>query len=180
MKAASTYSEEKLIELMLYISEKSFEDQQFGKVKLAKLLFFSDFEAFTKFGSPITGASYCKMQHGPVPQQLFAVQRKMIDAGVAAMAQRKLGTVTQERMVPLRDPDLNRFTANEIALVDRMIDLLRKYNATEVSELSHLWMGWRCANINEVIPYETACLPYDPEPLTEGERAWAKGVAAKL
>ena len=58
---------EKLRELILYICRASESDEAFGKVKLNKLLFFSDFSAYVDLGQSITRQDYKKLKQGPVP-----------------------------------------------------------------------------------------------------------------
>ena len=51
----------KLRELILYICDKSKNHpKKLGMVKLNKILFFSDFTAYLRHGSSITGAKYFK------------------------------------------------------------------------------------------------------------------------
>ena len=41
--------------LMLYLAHRCQEADYFGSTKLCKLLYYSDFTAFARTGSPITG-----------------------------------------------------------------------------------------------------------------------------
>ena len=91
------------------------------------------------------------------------------------MARREYHGRTQQRPVALREPDLEAFSGNEIALVNDVIRDLWEQNATEVSQISPDFMGWHAAAMGEVIPYET--LLVDNSPLTEEEEAWARQVA---
>ena len=50
--------EEKLRELIIYISDKCIDDETFGAVKLNKILYLSDFDHYAKYGIPITGLPY--------------------------------------------------------------------------------------------------------------------------
>ncbi len=62
MTSAKQYEPDdiKLRELVLYLATLSEGDATFGKVKLNKLLFYADFNAYLKFGKPITGHEYQK------------------------------------------------------------------------------------------------------------------------
>lgn len=53
-------NDEKLKELILYITIRSEGDRHFDSDKLKKLLFFSDFLAYLYFGEPITGHEYIR------------------------------------------------------------------------------------------------------------------------
>lgn len=63
---------------------------------------------------------------------------------------------TPRRLVALRDPDLDLFTGQEIALVDRVIDRCRGRNASTLSRISQEADGWRAVAIGDDIPYSTA------------------------
>src|ERR1035437_1475045 len=61
-------NDDKLRELVLYIATASEGDEPFGKVKLNKILFFADFEAYRRFVRSITGHEYQKLAQGPAPR----------------------------------------------------------------------------------------------------------------
>lgn len=146
----------KLGELMLYIADRSTDDPSFGATKLNKVLFFSDFLAYANLGASITGAEYQKLKHGPAPRQLLPIQRELVAAGAASISPQARSSFVQKRLVALRAPDLSRFTAEEIATVDEVLDGLRNATATAVSQLSHKWsLGWKVARLGETIPYNT-------------------------
>lgn len=47
------------------------------------------------------------------------------------------------RLIPQREPRTDVFTADELRLVDEVIETLREMSAAEVSELSHREAGWQ-------------------------------------
>jgi hypothetical protein len=174
----SPESESRFRELILYISEKSATDPKFGATKLNKILYFSDFLAFGRFGKPITGFEYQREKNGPVPKQLLPVRKEMIQRGELALQPVTLtGGRVQHRTVNLRKPNLDVFAADEIALVDSIIEKLRGYTADEVSELSHQMVGWKIADPGESIPYETVFV--SAEPLTEADILRARELLAE-
>ena len=52
----------RLRELVLYVSHKCSNDPTFGATKLNKILFYSDFWSFFRFGEPIAGLRYRNFQ----------------------------------------------------------------------------------------------------------------------
>src|ERR1035438_1799628 len=82
--------QEKLGELIVYISEKSTNDPRFGATKLNKLLYFSDFLAFANFGNPITGAIYRHLKQGPAPRHLEEVRDRLASSGAIEIVERNL------------------------------------------------------------------------------------------
>jgi hypothetical protein len=68
----------RLKELVLYIAERTVEDPDFGRTKVAEMLFCSDVEAYRLFGEPITGARYEKWKRVPFPVHLRAAGRLLV------------------------------------------------------------------------------------------------------
>ena len=173
------YSEKKLRELIIHISVKCADDTYYSATKLNKVLFYSDFLAYKLYGEPITGADYFALPHGPVPRRLLPIRSEMEKAGDIAIQR-----YTQHRVVALRDPEYDIFAAREIALVDKVIDILRDRDAREVSEITHLFLGWRAAmaegeqtDEHVSIPYQTVFVQ-DPI-MDEYEKAYAVELAKK-
>jgi len=167
---AETESDLKLAELILYIARISEGDDTFGSTKLNKILFMADFEAYRKLGSPITGAEYQSLPHGPAPRRLMPVMEKLCESGSAAVRIEQRFGYEQKRPIALREPDLSLFSADEIALVDRIVRLLWGFTARDVSELSHRFIGWQLAEQGEIIPYGLALLAADRELSEEGNK----------
>ncbi len=159
----------RLRELILYISQKCANDPTFGATKLNKLLFYSDFFSYFRYGEPIAGLEYQKLPNGPAPKQLVPVRESMVSSGDVAMQKVSFFNKQQHRCVPLRDPDLSRFKGRDIALIDELIEGLWGKTASEVSELSHK-RAWRIAKDRESIPYQAIFLSDDDE-LTDAEIA---------
>jgi hypothetical protein len=160
---------ERLRELILYISQKCADDPTFCATKLNKLLFYSDFFSYFRFGEPIAGLEYQRLPHGPAPKQLVPVREEMVSNGDLAVQKVGFFDKQQHRCIPLRDPDLNRFKARDIAVLDDLIQKLWAKTAKEVSEMSHQ-RAWRIAKDRESIPYQAIFLS-DDDDLTDNELA---------
>jgi len=138
---------------MLYVAQKCQEHSKFGSTKLNKILFYSDFLSYGMKGKAITGTEYFKLDFGPVPRRLKAVESGLIQGGDAVVQKMDFLGREQKRLVALRDPDLSLFRADEIDLVNKVIEKLKDMTAEEVSDLSHKRI-WRIAGLKETIPYE--------------------------
>src|SRR2546430_4752145 len=112
--------DQKLAELILYIATLSEGDPRFGAVKLNKLLFFADFQAYLRFGKPITGQEYQKLEFGPAPRRLPPVLEELKRAGDVAVRVHDYYGHNQQRVFALREADLSLFTAAEVDLVCRL------------------------------------------------------------
>ena len=167
------YDGDKFRELVLYLAECSVDDAKFGKTKLAKLLFFSDFYAYGQLGKPITGAVYGKYPHGPVPRALSRELRVIEEKQDGVVAVSRYHDRDQQRVVALREADLSKFTAAEISLVDEVIRALTDHDAASVSRLSHLEAGWQCLDDYADIPYDMVFVSTEPlsqETVTRGQQ----------
>ena len=60
-----------------------------------------------------------------------------------------------QKIVPLRKADVSHFTADEIVLVDTIIEAAAGLTGAELSEVSHEFVGWILARDGATIPYET-------------------------
>lgn len=164
-------SSQKLGELILYVSRKCEGEEAFGATKLNKILFFAEFACYARFGHSITEQEYRKLNHGPAPRRLTQVRQLLESRGDCDIATRDYYGRTQKRIVALREPVLDCFSADDIAIVDRIIERLDGHNGSEVSDLSHTFPGWFLAEEGETIPYETVFL--SDRPLSESEKAQA-------
>ena len=72
---------EKYQETILYLCQKLGGEIR-GKVKLAKLLYFADFDYYEKNGASITGDTYYARQMGPLPIALVEMTQSMQKDGV--------------------------------------------------------------------------------------------------
>lgn len=162
-------SDQKLGELILYVSEKSASDLYYGSTKLNKVLYFSDFLSYRNWDEAITGAEYFHLPQGPAPRRLVPVRNKLIEAEDLRLQvlQFPNGKI-QHKPVNLRQANLSLFKARDISLVDSVIEALKGLNATETSEFSHLEVGWQITRHGETIDYDTVFLSSDP--LTEPEK----------
>lgn len=157
-----------LPELILYISQKCSDDPTFGATKLNKILFYSDFFSYFRFGRPIVGLEYHRLPKGPAPKRLPFVRDQMLSNRDIAIQKVPFFDKEQHRCVPLREPDLTKFTGRDIALIDEVIKSLWGKTAKEVSDESHQ-RAWRIAKDREPIPYQAIFISDDD--LTEADIA---------
>jgi hypothetical protein len=165
---------EKFRELILYIAQASEGDSTFGAIKLNKILFFCDFLAYRAYGKSITEQRYFKLPYGPAPRALVPVVTELLEEGVCIKVRREHFGFPQETIIVKRDANLDVFRAAEIALTDFVLRELRGNNASEVSDLSHQFIGWQIAGDKADIPYETIFLG-DPRKLVLTEEEIGHG-----
>ncbi len=173
-----TPDDHKFEELILYVSRKLQGDSRFGSTKLNKVLFFCDIMAYRDLGKSITGQEYQKLNHGPAPRRLLPVRSKLLSNGSATIAVQEFFGKKQDRLVPLRDPDMRNFNGPEIALVNEVIDYIKDLTGKELSDFSHSYPYWSGLPLKQTIPLEVVFIPGGP--ITEVERNYASGLEARF
>lgn len=150
---------DKLQELILYIAERMERDDHVGRgrIKLAKLMFNIDFEAFARWGESVTQATYHADQLGPVAVQEPLATRDLEQSGRFAW---RLEWDRQKLPVALEHARLDVFDRHERTLIDEMLDRYRLVSASAMVDQAHLFPGWLIAwrdgeGKNEVIPFES-------------------------
>jgi hypothetical protein len=111
--------------------------------KVCKILYFADQKHLVKWGRPITGDHYIKMNYGPVPSNI----KNIID--FSSDIQRNgniLSTVVEY--------DSDELSISEINCLKESIEENRKLNFNELTEKSHD-KAWNKAELNNPkgIPY---------------------------
>jgi hypothetical protein len=135
----------KLEELILYLAMRMEEDQHIGRgrIKLAKLLWRSDFGAFWKLGEPITETTYQADQFGPSPVDEMLALRDL-----QGQQRLELRNEWDRQQIPVavgEAPRLELFSAAQISLVDEQLNRYRHVTGRGMVEEAHEFPGWQHA-----------------------------------
>ncbi len=174
----SSFDATKLAEIVLYIAERNLHNETFGKAKLHKQLWMSDFRHYSLTGRPITGATYLHREHGPFCQELEEALNVLEDRQHLLIQLRDRFPYTQQKPVPLARCDYSVFSAEEIAAVEDILWDTRQLTAIDLIQRSHLHPGWYLTEEGDEISYEFARIPVDmpfEEPWTARAQALAAG-----
>ena len=153
----------KLDELILYVCERSLTDDHFGKTKLNKILWMSEFHHYALWGETIAGATYIHHRHGPVLKDLDDHLRRLQDAGRLRVRPRDRFGKQQFRPIPLQWADRGQFSGAEIASVEDVIHETRGLTAAQISAISHAHPGYVKTGMGDAIPYAAALVPVDED-----------------
>jgi hypothetical protein len=160
----------KLRELILYIAARMERDKHAGqgRIKVAKLLWLSDFEAYRRFGRSITGSRYVADELGPAPVDELLALRDLEAAGRLIL---EPGYDKQRLPRAQRPPDTSLFNADELAVVDELLDRYRTWTGKQLVDLAHEFPGWKMVERDDTVPYESAFLAPEPPSDEDVERA---------
>lgn len=148
----------RLREMILYVSEKCAEAPFLGKVKLNKILWKADFDAFAERGIPVTGRAYQKLNNGPAPVEMPPVLGEMEAEGVLEFRQNIFpGGKIEYRPVGLRPARLGFFSGDDLRFVDDSIRYFWNMTAVEASDASH-GLAWKSQEVMDPLPYELSYL----------------------
>jgi hypothetical protein len=169
---------DKFRELLVYLWQLGANDERLGAIKLNKLLYYSDKEAYLKLGRSITGTRYQHLPEGPAPRAIPPVNEKLVQEGRIRPDPRPVGNWTQNRMEVLEPADISAFSSEELAIVHDVVKRYWYLTGTEMSTLSHGEWGWRLTTDFEDIPLRTAWL--SPEELSLEQVAFGKELWQQL
>lgn len=148
------YDPQKFEEMVLFVAWRKRDDPRFGRLKLAKTLFYADFTSYAERGEAMTWAAYEHWPYGPFPPVLYDVEKSLVSRGMAV--QTKPQFVGEEaKLVPLDEPAYQSLSdAWERAFVGISADKVGEEPATwRVSDRSHEHPGWLRTHERQVIPY---------------------------
>lgn len=127
-----------------------------GKKKLAKLLYFVDFDFFEKYENSITGTTYKHLPMGPVPSNLIETLDLLKKEDSLDIQIEDLG----ESMIPMEvytakiQANKEIFNQQEIEMLDRIINKYGGLNGGQLEQLSHAEAPFNATKLGEEIPYE--------------------------
>jgi len=139
----SVPSPDKATNLMLYFLSNcnpEFND----KLKLNKMLFYTDFLNYKTTGRSISGISYRAISYGPVPSNydfIFAhfIEKEEIIEPVFIKVN---NSRVNECYRPLKDFDLSVFSAEELNTIKKVVELFGNTPSWDLVELSHKEKAW--------------------------------------
>jgi len=142
---------------ILYLCQK-LKGEVRGKKKLAKLLYFADFDLYEKSQKSITGDVYRAFPMGPVPfalEEITAEMTKNKMLGIEQVEERE-GYNPTEIYKCIAEPDLSVFTEEEKKMLDRIVVKYGHLNGKQLEELSHTEAPYIGTELRKEIPYELA------------------------
>jgi uncharacterized phage-associated protein len=168
----------KFKELVHYICEKAEDPSCLGAIKLNKVLWYSDVVNYLATGRSITGETYVKRQHGPVPRDVLrAIQALVKEGKIERGKVDHFGWIKNE-YISIFESDKNMFSGSEMSFIDAAFQhVCMQHTAMSVSEETHDQV-WKMADMGEIIPYEAVFASMVGE-VDETDLDWAKAELQK-
>lgn len=173
--------QDRLREMILYVAQQCASAERFGAIKLNKILWKADFDAFASRGVPITGREYQRLPLGPAPREMPRVYNDMLRDGLIRVENIDFGVneagenIVEHRTIALMEPNLNRFDEDDLRFVKAAIAYYWEMNGTETSDDSH-GAAWRTHTNGTLLPYELARLSDKPLSRRMRERIVARAL----
>ncbi|MCL2085821.1 Panacea domain-containing protein [Candidatus Saccharibacteria bacterium] len=143
--------------LILYICD-SLGGSVDGKKKLAKLLYYIDFDRYEYKESMIniSGDTYKAWKMGPVPDKYMNIVSKLVKSGKLKHTTRDLVCYyhKQEIFTSTVKPDVSQFDKDDIVVIDRVIKKYGGLSGKQLETLTHQEAPYLSTDPNEEIAYE--------------------------
>ncbi len=146
---------QKFKEVLLYILNKVGAKENIGETVIYKLLYFIDFDFYEKYEEQLVGATYIKNKYGPTPVEFVKIVERMIEGKEIEKVKSEYFNFPQTKYLPRRKPDLAKLRANEIEVIDDVLNRLSDMNASQISAYSHNDVPWMTTADGETIEYES-------------------------
>ena len=152
-----TLHTEKYKQVILYLCSKLGKEVR-GKKKLAKLLYFVDFDFFEKNQKYFTGDKYKAFPMGPFPVSMEKITKEMVKEkilNIKSVGERN-GYIATEVYTCLKDPKDSAFSKEEKEMLNRVITKYGNLNGKQLEDLTHAEAPFCGTKQNEEIFYELA------------------------
>lgn len=148
----------RLRELLLHVSERCADWEQFDPAMLDRILFQADFLHFRDQGFPITGQAWRRGINGPSPRGLTRVLRDLALDFAVRESPAGDGLHVRRQPMAMREADLSGFDGTEIAAVEKAIWFYRRHWDAALEGPDLLDIPWKLAAPREEIPYALALI----------------------
>jgi hypothetical protein len=149
-----------------------------GSIRLNKILWYVDTLHYRANGASMSGETYVKRQHGPVPEHVLRALGKLEEEDAIVIRKRSRFGLPMTDFIPMTDPDPKALTPEEMALIDEVREYIcTEHTADSISQHSHDQI-WEAANMGERIPLNASLAAVPGEPTAE-MLTWATSVRSR-
>lgn len=152
----SKISKKKYQEVILYLAEKLGGEIR-GKKKLAKLLYFVDFDFYEKFQRSLTGDMYKALPMGPFPVTMEKVLADMAkEKKLVIKLEKERADYNPTEIYKVKEKTQNIFSKDEQKILDRVVLKYGHLTGKQLEDLTHAEAPYVGTAPNREIAYELA------------------------
>jgi len=149
-------SKKKNKEIILYLAEKLGGEIR-GKKKLAKLLYFIDFDFYEKFQKSLTGDTYKALPMGPFPINMEKVLADMVsEKKIVVKLEKERADYNLTEIYKINKIAVKNFPKEEQLILDRVILKYGHLSGKQLEDLTHAEAPYIGTAPNQEIAYELA------------------------
>lgn len=153
-------SDERLASVIEYVVAGMAEsgDPHRGVVKLNKIIWWADQEAFRRFGYSVTGSAYQRLQQGPVPYRFPPVRESLVASSKVVITKQDVGAPKPATVLELGPrsqlAEVHRLlSSDDISMLDESLAKFHGWTGKQASDFSHQEsIGWQNADDGDLIP----------------------------
>ncbi len=175
------YKPEIAINAVLFLCQKAKENGEvLSFMQIAKLLFFADKRHLKKYGRPIIGDAYIKMDHGPNPSAVYDYLKDVRARGeegdefIYVESKANPPHAAKPFVHPKKEADCKVFSGSDLEILVEVFDLYGRKSAAELRRVSHQERAWTDADME--MAYEDFLDPDDEKMrnyIQESQDDWA-------
>ena len=129
---------------------------QLFRTKLAKLLWLADFAYFRRNRVSITGLTYARAPHGPMPHGFQLLLGLLENERTIELVEESAGPYVGEVIEAREVPSLKDWEPEEVETLERVASLFGNDTSANLSLLSHKESAWADRANGDIIPYTEA------------------------
>lgn len=148
-----TFDYDKFCAMVLYLAHKG---EELLKVKLLKLLNYSDMIFYKENGLSMSGTCYIHLPYGPVPKDYDILFGMMAADNVAHIEIVFDNGYEKHQVIPESDVPEGVLSDVEKNVLDRVYNRFVDFGTVEISNYSHNEKGYSSTKQGEVISYQYA------------------------
>lgn len=146
----------KKISFLIVMFVKKCKPEFNDKLKLNKLLFFTDFCHYKNYGRSISGLSYRAIQYGPVPACYDNIYTYLENEQIIISEWIRLQNGSaREIFKPNVEVEVNLFSKEELETIDNILQHFQETSTWDIVDLSHKEKAWKELEANKsIISYQ--------------------------
>ncbi|MFH1187858.1 MAG: Panacea domain-containing protein [bacterium] len=152
----SKINEKKYKEVILYLAEKLGGEIK-GKKKLAKLLYFVDFDFYELCQKSLTGDTYKALPMGPFPITMEKIIIDMVnEKKITIRLEKERADYNPTEIYRVKDKTKESFSKEEKQILDRVVLKYGHLSGKQLEDLTHAEAPYIGTAPNQEIAYELA------------------------